>query len=540
LIKLHQIELFLFVLFIFTRLPELGHDNFNTDAWKWKARSYDFGTGIFTFQPIKTLQKYHPGVTLMWVGTFGVKITNLIERATNISPFSVAAIFLLDRVQKFLLVCVSATAIALIYFLLKKITSPFCAILCVVLFNLEPFYVALTRVFHLEGIMSIFMLVSTLSLYLYLSQGYTKKYLFISAIGSALAILTKTSAVFMLPFTVFALMFFDASENKIWTKVKSKKLGIWLVTLTVTCLLLWPALWAAPAEVFRTIYKGIVVVGVDTEHYQFYFDKYVDNPGPLFYFVVIALRSSVYLLPGLVLLLLFWHKLSSAQRRFTLYLVFFSIFYLLELTLPSKKLDRYILPAILTLSICTGIIYDFILNFVLENSKNLRHKTYVKMLIALVFVSLGLFPLVVVHPDYFSYYNPYLGGLAKGIHILEPKWMIGTREIMAYFKQKAADQKFAPADESSSFEGLVDSSKVSQVLTVGFPEKYYTQIWPFFREQNAWAVVQDLTPFAVKTKYFVYPVWDDDGVAENRFSIKLIDAIYVRGVKVYNVYERIN
>ena len=90
-----------------------------------------------------------------------------------------------------------------------------------------------------------------------------------------------------------------------------------------------------------------------------------------------------------------------------------------------------------------------------------------------------------------------------------------------------------------SFEELVYKShgkKLNNVLTVGFKEKYYTQIWPFFREFGAWAVVKELTPFADKTKYFVYPVWFDEGVTENRFKLKYIDTISLRGAPLYNVY----
>jgi len=88
-------------------------------------------------------------------------------------------------------------------------------------------------------------------------------------------------------------------------------------------------------------------------------------------------------------------------------------------------------------------------------------------------------------------------------------------------------------------ELIYKSNYINKVLSVGFQEKYYTQIWPFFRETNDWAVIEELRPFAVKTRYFVYPVWNDESPAEWRFSLRKVGEIKVRGTVVYNVYERI-
>jgi hypothetical protein len=135
-----------------------------------------------------------------------------------------------------------------------------------------------------------------------------------------------------------------------------------------------------------------------------------------------------------------------------------------------------------------------------------------------------------------SYYNPLFGGIKTGIKVLEPKWLIGERNILSYFKEVRPN--FEPSGQDESFEEVVYGGQNKNVLSVGFQEKYYTQIWPFFREIDSWAVIQDLSPFAVKTRYFVYPVWDDRSAEENRFQLKYIDDIKIRGVSAYRVYER--
>src|SRR3990167_10474076 len=98
-IKSLKYEIIVFIVFIVSHLPSLGYDTFNTDVWKWKARIFDFGSGVFSLNFPQTIQKYHPGVTLMWLGTFGIKAYNLFYDVFYKSPppdNSIKTIFELD------------------------------------------------------------------------------------------------------------------------------------------------------------------------------------------------------------------------------------------------------------------------------------------------------------------------------------------------------------------------------------------------------------------------------------------------------------
>jgi len=90
-----------------------------------------------------------------------------------------------------------------------------------------------------------------------------------------------------------------------------------------------------------------------------------------------------------------------------------------------------------------------------------------------------------------------------------------------------------------TMEEYLYSPKLAGMLTVGFQEKYYTQIWPFIELEGGRAVIQNISGFATKTNYFVYPVWDDAAPQENRFELKYIDSIKINGVDIYRVYQRI-
>ncbi len=524
---LHKLkyELLIALFFVLIRLPHLGHDTFNTDVWKWKARSFDFSTGIFTMDFAKTLQKYHPGVTLMWVGTIAIKIANVyLDFAKIKSPLE--QLFILHSMQKFFVVLISATTVAFIFFALRKLFDLPFAIFSILFLTLEPFYMALTREFHLEGLLTNFMLASVVWLFYYFEKKQNIS-LIIASFFCALALLTKSSAVYLLLFA--GLFFLIKSYRTHKFKFELNWFLKYLLFSSVVVIFLWPALWVNPVHTLTEIIRGVREVGVDTEHIQYYFGKLVGDPGFTYYFVVFALRSSIFLFLGVFGLSFIIKSLSPSQRRFIMYLGLYSLFYLIQITLPTKKLDRYILPAFSAISLMASFFW-----------LNITEKFRISRLwLFTIFIGVMLLINIAILPDFLSYYNPLFGGLRTGVRVLEPKWLIGEPQIISYFKQKQALTGFEYSGNTDSFEEIIYRQPPRNVLSVGFQEKYYTQIWPFFREIGAWAVIQDLTPFAQKTKYFVYPIWDDRAYQENRFTLKYLDDIKVRGITLYKVYERI-
>ncbi len=532
--KKYKYEILIALLFILSRFPDLGHDMFNTDVWKWKSRSYDFGSGVFNFEFDKTIQKYHPGVTLMWLGTFGVKIYNLYHDTflSTVNINSVTAVFGLNFVQMLLVVFTTAITLAFIFYVLNKLFGAKYAFFAVVLIMLEPFYTALTRTFHLEGMMSTFMMASILWFYYWLQDSTKKSRLILASFFAALSFLTKTSSLYLIPF--FGLYSLITTYKKgqkplIYIKETSIMFFKWLVPAIGFVFLFWPALWVNPLRVFEVLYKGVAVVGVELDHAQFFFNKYVEDPGILFYPVVLVYRSSLQLLFGVISFSFFLKKfLDNKNRKFISYLLIYTLFYLIELTIPSKKLDRYIMPAFLSLLLLSSFFYLWMLEKIKLNNV---------FKYGMFFLCCAI-PMISIHPDYLSFYNPLMGGLKTGIFVIEPKWMIGQREIVSYFKQVQKDKNYKFSGDDVSFEKLIKNNTYDEVLTVGFPEKYYTQIWPFFREMGGWAVIQDLSGFAKYTRYFVYPVWEDTSKEENRFTLEFVGTIKLRGVDVYNVYIR--
>ncbi|MBD3366156.1 hypothetical protein GF360_02305 [candidate division WWE3 bacterium] len=497
------IEIAVFLFFVLLHIPGLGRETFNTDVWKWKARTYDFGEGVFTLNFEKTIQKYHPGVTLMWIGTGAVKIYNLYYDLVFSHPpvnNDVSTVFELHLVQKFCLVVFIALALSFCIYVLKKEFGKRVALIFGILASIEPFYYALTRVFHLEGLMSILMLASFLWFYHYLQE---KKFsrLVLSALFASLAFLTKTSAIYLIPFML--LQTFLHLKGQFF-----KPFGIWLILSILGFFLFWPAMWVMPGKALSTIYRGIFTIGMERGHTQIYFGNITEDPGIFYYLVVFALRSSIVLLVGLGGTFFSFKVANKKEKKFLLYTLLFALFYTIQITIPSKKLDRYILPAILALTLTASFFYAFLFSR-LGKKKGLA--------ILSVVMLFGIGTLGYLRQDYFSYFNPLFGGLRTGVKVLEPKWIIGQHKIVEYFGKKA------PTD--------------SLIKIVAFPEKYYTQIWPFMEEAGHNPVIKDLTPHAKNAHYFLYPVWQDESSQETRFDIEFADTIKLRGVPVWNVYK---
>lgn len=541
--KKYRYEFLIFLFFVLVRIPNLGHDSFNTDVWRWKSRSYDFGSGIASGDFKRTLQMYHPGVTLMWLGSAGIQINNTyagIKGQSLVADNDVNIIFQLDLIQKILVVSAQAVAVCFIFYALRNMFGFKYSLISIFILTLEPFYLGLSRMFHLEGLVSNFMLSSVIWLYYFFQDKKNNKRLVVSAVFAGFSFLTKTSSVFLIPFcglTSFIFVFSgikyknikELFEKGFWKKILSfcKIFFSWFGIAFAVFFIFWPALWVDFAGVFTTLYSGIKDVGVEGDHIHVYFGKLTENPGLSFYFVVLGFRSSIYLLLGFIGSLFIRKKIPLNYRKFLDYLLIFVFFFFLQLTIPTKKLDRYILPMLVVMSLASSI-------FVVWLFEKLKFKK--------MYIALFLFPIVLtvffLHRDYLSYYNPMFGGIKTGVKVLEPKWLIGNDEIVKYFqnikKEKGFEDSYGDSFETLVYKGY--GRRLQNVLTVGFKEKYYTQIWPYFREFGAWAVVKELTPFAEKTKYFVYPVWFDESSSEDRVNLKFQGTISLRGAPLYNVY----
>lgn len=508
---------YLLIIFILIRLPYLGFSNFNTDSFKWKARIYDFGSGIFNLNFEQTVQKYHPGVTLMWVGAGSVKVYNFVyESLLNTPPELNSADFLFSL--NFYQILFVVIFIGLLYLksfkYLSQIIDPFKAFVILLIVSLEPFFLGLTTTLHLDGILNVLLLNTLLVFYLYLTRSDIR-YLYLTSFYLGLALLTKTTAFLIIPFLVISYVVFKYKERAYRTHIL--RFAYLLLLTFLVYFVFWPGMWVDPVGTLTYIFKG-VTVGTD-DHSQIYFGNLVSDPGPLYYLIVSFIKTPIYIFP--IALLAIGRQLNTTYQKYTFefYLLLASVLYLIEITIPSKKLDRYILTSLIFLSIALiSFFYD----------------KYKKAAISLILVN--LFFIFYLRFDYFSYYNPLSGGLRSGIQWVEPKWVFGQKEISDFFAKELSEKNLEPFSQGNDINKI---GKENNNLVVAIPEKYYTQLHPYFRAIGGWAVINEIAPQAQKAKYFIFPVWEDTSVDfVARYNLRYYKDIEVRGVSIFKVFKK--
>ena len=508
--------IYLAVFFILVRIPYLGFSNFNTDSFKWKARIYDFGTGVFTLNFQQTVQKYHPGVTLLWIGTASVKVYNFVFNSLfHKLPESDSAEFLfsLNFYQILVVAIVLSFLLLKSYKYLSQIFDPLKALIVLAVVSIEPFFMGLSTTLHLDGLLNLFLLNFLLTFYLYL-EGRGYKYIYLSGIYFGLALLTKTTAFLFLPIVslLLAVKFYRSKDTS-----HILKFLYFILISFLTYFLLWPGMWVDPVGTLTYVLKG-VTVGTE-DHSQIYFGNLVSDPGPFYYLIVCFIKTPIYIFPGL--LLAAYRQFGTTYKKYTfeLFLLLSSLLYLIEISIPSKKLDRYVLSFTILVSIA-------VISYLYDLSKKLV-------------IGLLLFNMLVIgylNFDFFSYYNPLSGGLARGIYWVEPKWVFGQKDITDYFSNQISLNKL---ERFNSGENINKISNENSKLVVALPEKYYTQLYPYFKLIGGWAVINEIKPDAKKAGFFIFPVWEDSSEEfKPTYNLSYYDQIKVRSVPIFNVYKK--
>ncbi|MDO8261005.1 MAG: hypothetical protein Q7T50_05940 [Candidatus Magasanikbacteria bacterium] len=325
-------------LFLLTRLPLLNYDTVNPDAVNWHTRSEQFVVGLKAGDWLKTYQHYHPGVTLMWI--MGPVVEILKHTSSDLKIYTSANYLFFDFASKISLVVVQLVLSLVLLFVLSKILSFKKALLVVSLFTFEPFFVGNSRLLHLDVLMTLF-LFNGLAYAFWAGKEFKWWKAALSGAFLALAFLTKSVAIGGL---VFVLLY-------VICKRFPKSLVIILGTFVLTTFALFPALWVRPAYVLTEIFSEGERVGIRKGHEQIVFGDYTTNAGFEFYPLVLLLKVSPVTIIGVLLFVFFAIRSFSGKNfkrpkeiSFELFLAIFSLGYLLVMSFPTKKIDRYIIP----------------------------------------------------------------------------------------------------------------------------------------------------------------------------------------------------
>lgn len=399
--------IFVFIgLFLLTRLPMLGYEAINPDAVNWHLRSEQFVNGLKYMQLEKTYQHYHPGVTLMWIIGPTVEILRQffpIHRVYNHDNFIVFHIF-----SKFSLISIQLILSVLAIWFLTNATRLRTGLIVVSLFTFETFFIGNSRLLHLDILLSLFIFLALVSFFAGIKQNSSWFIAFAGAF-TALAFLTKSIAVgLFLYLLVFGAYFLYKRSG---LKVAISLGAIFLFSTIAVLFLAFPALWKDFGAVMLDILNEAERVGVRKGHGQLFFGEYTRDPGLFFYPLVIAIKTTPFLLFGVIAYLIhvarnFLNKeklisqaksLVSGDKGLVLFMTIFYVGYFLVMLFPSKKLDRYMLPLFPYFAMLTYVGYK---HFLKDFGK------VAQILVLVLFLGTYVLPIITKHPFHFTYTSP--------------------------------------------------------------------------------------------------------------------------------------
>jgi len=171
--------------------------------WLYRSANFYFALGQRDFA--STFQKEHPGVTIMWAGTLGFLIRFPEYRGSGLGQIEmdqfhyhmnnlakVPPIELLTASRMFM-VLGHTLVLALAYLYARRLIGPFPAFIAFLLIAFDPFHLALTRLLHLDGLLSNLMLLSLLAFLNFLLERRPLD-LLVSAAAAGFSVLTKSPA----------------------------------------------------------------------------------------------------------------------------------------------------------------------------------------------------------------------------------------------------------------------------------------------------------------------------------------------------------
>lgn len=456
------------LLFFAAWMPRaLALDAFVTpDEPKWLSRSANFFYAMSDGDWSGTFQREHPGVTITWLGMWGIE--RWLPHYSHLAPghmidvdferwlhenteFRPLDLLVSGRTRVVLAV---ALLIALAYVPLRTLFGGRLAFFATLALAWDPFFLALSRQLHPDGLLAAFTALALLTWIAWLYRGRSSAYFVASAVLTGLALLTKTSAIFLLPtagllvlLTLLATLF--RTRRVDWTLAGA---GLfWLVLVALVYVALWPAMWVEPLSVLQRI-------TVQMEKYQavghnlpsFFLGEVVQEPGALYYPLSILFRATPFALFG-VLLAALWllvprlRRSAAAAQGWTAVaaLVGFILIFVLGTTLVAKKFDRYILPAFLALDVVAVVGWAGLLGWIRpgwSRVRGIRPASWAAGALLGILLLHGL-PGFVHAPYYLSYYNPLVGGTRVAPNLLMVGWGEGLDEAALWVREQAGDDQ---------------------------------------------------------------------------------------------------
>jgi hypothetical protein len=404
---------------------------YTSDEGYWLQRTVKFGEAVLTGNPTATYRSGHPGVTVMWTGFLGmgpgaVRYYAGPQAASAATLESAAGAEQLMSRARLAISMLAAFLIGVATWLAGRLLG-LPGLLGGVLLAVDPYLIGMTRLLHVDALLTPFLLVAVLSAVVYWLQGRQWPYLALSTVAGGLAMLTKAPAASLLPFV--GILWLAAARpwrgglRSSWRPWAA--MLVWGFGMLAVYAAVWPAMWARPLDVMYSVTRFAATLGGAPHLWPTFFLGHptTGDPGLLFYPLSILLRLGPVAAVGLVVLGLLAARKRLVDGRPVLWVLVFVVVFVDIMAIGSKKFDRYMLPAIAALTILGGVG--------IAGTAQLLAPRLATVLVVVALAAQGVW-LVVTQPYPIAAYNPLLGGTAVARQAIMVGWGEGLEQTAAY------------------------------------------------------------------------------------------------------------
>jgi hypothetical protein len=539
-----QVWLALFVLLL-ALLPRLMNlDAFLTADEDDQIRfSAGFLTAVLARDWARAVLLGYPGVPTMAFGGLALGARYLLHQLAVLplpgNPPDLATA--LADVLRYPLVYISAArimmgliaslAVLTMYLLMRRLLGTRVALTAAVFIAFEPMFLANSRILHVDAPLTYFMFLSFLSFWLYLSEGRWA-WLVLSGVCGGLAALSKTPGVILGPILVATGLVYALHPSQLantapavastdaamapdplggrWRRFLVA-VAVWGGVAIAAFCALWPSLWVDPGQAISLLITN-VVTAVQTVHpTSGVFWGYGGDRSPFYYFISLPFHLTVLGTLGL-LAGIYATLRCRPYRPLLLSLWAYVILFLIPVSLTGRRGDRYILPLFLPLDMVAALALTWLAQRWSQPGQTesaaargrwrsfwpwMRRRA--GWLLALAVGVQTVFVLA-LHPYYFDYFNPLLGGGSTAPRFVNIGWGEGLDQAAAYLNQLPdAEHKTVAAWYSWQFAPFfkgrtTDLSSNEPALMADYTVFYINQLQRGFPSPELLQYFQDREP----------------------------------------------
>lgn len=434
------------------RLLDLGIF-LTADEKNWMERGYEFVRAFKDFRFNDMLQTTHPGVTVLWLTGIVIYATMFLKHTLFTSENLPAFIYS----AQFAVALLNTLLIPGIYLLLQRLfKNRALSVTAALMIALNPWLIGYSRVVHIDGVVTGFLLLAALSLLIWAKEGYSRRWLIFSAFLTAAAILSKAPAVFLLPYFWLVVLVFGPPTPRLrrasfgFWKSRGTDFTLFLLIVVLLFIGAWPAMiWVPDKTGNALVLKRDYVVAATTPH-----DISESFSTNLWHYpaTLITRTEPLVLVLSIVFVgWLLWAVWRGKKDRVGWLLVAYVFFFVVMMTLGAKKGDRYVLPIAPGLDILA----------VLAVAAFARGRKFILVTGVLILISVGT--VMYYHPYTLAYSNPFLPdnlsqelGWGEGLEQVG-KWLNqqeGTFRVAAWYPDELGYFTRAPVLHINAHEQL--------------------------------------------------------------------------------------